>query len=162
MKILPKRNYKVLNAMLSTKTLARNPSMALELCLLEGGHPPNEEDLWRGFHGHCALSWSLSLSHLWPHIAFPKAKPTPCYCGGHLGELEKQRGWEREREKCKRNRWESREKVWEHHLPKMSKHPFLWPVRKSTPSFPAPGGTSLARSWNLRSTEEALSAFDAS
>lgn len=45
MKILPKRNYKVLNAMLSTKTLARNPSMALELCLLEGGHPPNEEDL---------------------------------------------------------------------------------------------------------------------
>lgn len=45
MKILLKRNYKVLNAMLSIKTLVRNPSMALELCLLEGGHPPDEEDL---------------------------------------------------------------------------------------------------------------------
>lgn len=85
--------------MLSIKTLARNPSMALELCLLEGGHAPNQEDLWCGFHGHCALSWSLSLSHLWPHIAFPMAKPTPCYCGSHLGELEKQKGYERERER---------------------------------------------------------------
>ena len=45
MKILHKRDYKVLNAMLSIKTLARNPSMALELCLLEGGRPPNQEDL---------------------------------------------------------------------------------------------------------------------
>ena len=45
MKILHRRDYKVLNAMLSIKTLARNPSMALELCLLEGGRPPNQEDL---------------------------------------------------------------------------------------------------------------------
>ena len=45
MKILHKRDYKVLDAMLSIKTLARNPSMALELCLLEGGHAPNQEDL---------------------------------------------------------------------------------------------------------------------
>lgn len=45
MKILHKRDYKVLNTMLSIKTLARNPSMALELCHLGGGHPPNQEDL---------------------------------------------------------------------------------------------------------------------
>ena len=44
MKILHKRNSRVLNTMLSIKTLANNPSMALELCLLEGEHPPNQED----------------------------------------------------------------------------------------------------------------------
>lgn len=59
------------------------PSMALELCLREGRHPPNQGGL------EAQIPWiqqALSLGPVWPHPGLPKAKPTPCYDINHVGE----------------------------------------------------------------------------
>lgn len=122
--------------MLSIKTLARNPSMALELCLLEGGRPPNQEDLWRGFHGHCALSWSLSLSHLWPHIAFPGQNPLLFTVVAIWGNY-KSKGVTRERERNAKGTDKNLERKCES---------IIFQRRPSTPFF-GPSGNPHPVSW---------------
>lgn len=51
-KISHKRISRVLSPRLSIEMLASNPSRTLELCLQEGGHPPNWGGFWHRFHGH--------------------------------------------------------------------------------------------------------------
>lgn len=90
------------------------------------------------FHGHRALSWILVPEPpLAPHIAFPKAKPTPCYCGGHLGGIRKAKGLrEREREMQKEQMRIQRESVRASSSKNVQEFLSL-ACRKSTP-FPGP------------------------